>query len=201
MNRTAIPAHVKQLVLLEAGYKCANPVCRHILTLELHHIVWVKDGGSNDPDNLLALCPNCHSLHTQGHIPEKAIRTWKSLLLALNSTNHATADLLLLLAADEERIASPANVTESTDPNKIGLPFRFTGDGLPALSGLLASGLIRISKYYSGLNQWGGSMPSFEVRLTEKGKALVAAWRSGTGSVEDALAISSETSQATGSDV
>lgn len=192
MKRTAIPAHVKQLVLLEAGYKCANPVCRHILTLELHHIVWVKDGGGNDPDNLLALCPNCHSLHNGQHIPERAIRTWKSLLLALNSTNHATADLLLLLAADEERIASPSNISESTDASKIGLPFRFTGDGLPALSGLLTARLIRISKYHSGLSYWGPSMPSFEVQLTEKGKALLAAWRFGTGSVEDALAIEDE---------
>ena len=74
-----------------------NPTCRHILTLELHQIVWVKDGGANDPENLLALCPNCHSLHTQGHIPAYAIRTWKSLLLALNSANHVTADLLLML--------------------------------------------------------------------------------------------------------
>src|SRR5262245_29292537 len=102
-RRTRIPDTVRNLVLLEAGYKCANRTCRHILTLELHHIIWVKDSGKNDPENLLALCPNCHSLHTQGHIPTYAIRTWKSLLLALNSTNHATADLLLLLADDEER--------------------------------------------------------------------------------------------------
>ena len=182
MSRTSIPVHTKQLVLLEAGYKCANPTCRHILTLELHHIVWVKDGGENDPNNLLALCPNCHSLHTQHHIPEQAIRTWKSILLALNSANHATADLLLILSAEEQRLAT------AVDPTKTPPPFRFTGDGLPALSGLIASGLIEISKRYSGANAWGGSMPSFEVSLTNKGKSLVIAWREGTGNLETVLA-------------
>ena len=173
MSRTRITDSTRALVLLEAGYKCANPTCRHILTLELHHIVWVKDGGANDPANLLALCSNCHSLHTHRHIPATAIQTWKSLLVALNSANHGTADLLLVLAADEARTREPTTGTQ------FNLPFRFTGDGLPALAGLLTSGIIEISKHFSGVNTWGSSMPSFEVRLTDKGRALVAAWQAG----------------------
>ena len=165
---------MRQVVLLEAGYKCANPICRHILTLELHHIVWVKDGGENEPSNLLALCPNCHALHTKGHIPEHAIYTWKSMLVALNSADHASADLLLLLASEEERIAAAEN------PDEEPPPFRFTGDGLPALSGLIASGLIIVGKRFSGVNAWGSSMPSFEVTLTKAGRKLVDAWRKGT---------------------
>jgi HNH endonuclease len=179
MARTSIPDTTRTLVLLEAGYKCANPTCRHVLTLDLHHIVWVKDGGGNEPSNLLALCPNCHSLHTHGHIPAQAVRTWKSFLLALNSANHATADLLLVLAADEARLKS------APDSEKAAPPFRFTGDGLPALSGLLTSGIIEITRRFSGVNAWGSSMPSFEVRLTEKGRTLVAAWQSGQA-LEDA---------------
>src|SRR5690242_13197636 len=83
-NRKKLPSVTRQQVLMEAGYKCGNPTCRHILTLELHHMVWVKDGGGNEPSNLLALCPNCHALHTNGHIPETAIRHWKGMLVALN---------------------------------------------------------------------------------------------------------------------
>ncbi|MBN8473790.1 MAG: HNH endonuclease [Sulfuritalea sp.] len=135
--------------------------------------MWVKDGGQNDQSNLLALCPNCHSLHTYGHIPEEAIQTWKSLLVALNTANHGTADLLLVLASDEMR-------TRESKPGKLSLPFRFTGDGLPALAGLITSGIIQISKHYSGVNSWGSSMPSFEVELTEKGRTLVAAWQAGS---------------------
>ncbi len=173
MARKHVPDATKTLVLLEAGYKCANPSCRHILTLELHHIAWVKDGGGNEAENLLVLCPNCHSLHTNGHIPAQAIQTWKSLLVALNSANHGTADLLLVLADDEERTREP------TTGSKSNLPFRFTGDGLPALAGLLTSGIIEIAKHYSGGNVWGSSMPSFEIRITDNGRLLVEAWRSG----------------------
>jgi len=143
------------------------------LTLELHHIVWVKDDGGNDPSNLLALCPNCHSLHTHDHIPASAIRAWKSFLVALNSTNHGTVDLLLLLAEDESRFSGPET------PKGVMPRFRFTGDGLPVLAGLITSGLIEISNRYSGHNAWGGGMPSFEVMLTDKGKLFIQAWKSG----------------------
>lgn len=34
---------------------CGNPRCRHILTLELHHIVWVRDGGGNEASNTTVL--------------------------------------------------------------------------------------------------------------------------------------------------
>ncbi len=170
MGRKSIPSVTRDVVLLEAGYKCANPVCRHILTLELHHIVWVKQGGDNSPANLLALCPNCHSLHTAGHIPEAAIRTWKQLLVALNDANRATADLLLILYHEERRIE------DAEDPARLAPPFRFTGDGLPALAALITSGLLEISKRYLGAGMFGASMPSFNVRLTEKGRRFVEAW-------------------------
>ena len=163
----------KQLVLLEAGFKCANPRCRHIITLEVHHIVWVKDGGGNEPDNLLALCPNCHSLHTAGHIPQSAIRAWKSLLVSLNNPNRLSADLLLLLYDEQKRVESKPK-TEEQPP-----PFRFTGDGLGILSSPLVSGLVEIYSRYSGASYFGGGMPSFEVRVTDAGKRLVEAWLKG----------------------
>ena len=28
--------------------------------LETHHIVWLSNGGEENPDNTVALCPNCH---------------------------------------------------------------------------------------------------------------------------------------------
>ena len=75
----------KQEVLLEAGYKCGNPACRNILTIERHHLVWVRDGGTNEPGNLLALCAYCHDQHTHGYIPGQALNVWKGTLVALNS--------------------------------------------------------------------------------------------------------------------
>lgn len=181
-KRKKIPDALRQVVLMEAGYKCANPTCRHILTLELHHIIWVKDGGENTQDNLLALCPNCHSLHTQGYIPSDAIIAWKSLLVSLNNPNRATVDLLLVLYEEEKRIDFEAEL-EQSEP-----PFRFTGDGLTSLSGLITAGLVEISKRFTGSSWYGGGMPSFEVKLTDSGRKLVKAWRDGSSQgVADAL--------------
>lgn len=181
-KRSKVPETIQQVVLLEAGYKCANPTCRHVLTLELHHIVWVKDGGGNEPDNLLALCPNCHALHTKGHIPAQAILAWKSLLTSLGNPNRAAVDLLLVLAEEEER------VRREPDPARAPLPFRYTGDSLPALAPLLTSGLIEIRRRFSGANYFGGTHPSFEVALTERGRRLVVAWRAGSPEgIESAL--------------
>ena len=187
-KRTTIPPATRQIALLEAGYKCANPRCRHILTLELHHIIWVKEGGGNDPDNLVALCPNCHSLHTAGQIPADAIRCWKNLLVSLNNPSRASADILLVLHQEEQRLAT------STDQAQQPPPLRFTGDGLGMLSSLLVSGLVIISRRFSGASHFiGGGMPSFEVTLTPVGRQLVHAWLSGRPEAIASALSSSET--------
>lgn len=173
MTRKKIPPVVRDLILMEATYKCANPTCRHLLTLELHHMEQVCEGGGDEPENLLALCPNCHSLHHEGHIPKAAIRTWKSLLVSLNSSNRAAADLLLVLRKDEIRYDTAEDKT--FEPR----PFQFTGDGLPAIAGLITSGLLEISKRNHNVSAHSISMPSFEVRLTEKGKLFLEAWIQG----------------------
>ena len=94
-----------------------------------------------------------------------------------------TADLLLVLYHEELRIDAVE------DASKVEPPFRFTGDGLPALSGLITSGLLEISRRYLGAGTFGASMPSFNVRLTEKGRQFVQAWLHGDAQqVERALA-------------
>jgi hypothetical protein len=172
--------------LLEAAYRCGNPRCRHILTLELHHIIWVREGGANLPENLIALCPNCHSLHTAGHIPAEAVHAWKGLLISLNNPHRGAADLLLVLREEEERLEKEGY--EADRRSSVPPPFRFTGDGLGMLSGLITSGLVEIDRRFSGGSVWGGEMPSFTVRLTPRGRAMVDAWLKGAPSeIEAAL--------------
>jgi hypothetical protein len=73
-----------------------------MLTLEIHHIIAVKSGGRNEPDNLLALCPNCHSAFTRGKIPQAAIEVWKQMLLVVNTgLDRESLDLLLFLHRQE----------------------------------------------------------------------------------------------------
>lgn len=164
-TRRTIPTSVRDEVLREAGYKCANPVCRHILTLNLHHIVWVREGGGNEATNLIALCPNCHSLHTSGHISDAAIRHWKGMLHALNHAfNKESMDLLLFLRHE--------------DAQKMW----FSGDGVLKFAGLIASGLADFSQHcFTTIPSSTGPPLSstHKLKLTEKGKILVDAWLSG----------------------
>jgi HNH endonuclease len=156
---------VRQQVLMEAGYHCGNPTCRHILTLQLHHIVWVKDEGSNDPANLLALCPNCHSLHTIGEIPESAIRHWKYMLLALNHAfDRESLDLLLFLRAARER--------EGETEGRIG----YSADGLLRFARLIGAGLVDFGLH--SIN-YRARTRGYYVQLTESGELLVEAWIQG----------------------
>jgi hypothetical protein len=79
-RRSAISQAVRIQVLAQAGYMCGNPRCRNLLGIELHHIVWVRDGGPSALNNLIPLCALCHALHTRGEIDQKAIEQWKLIL-------------------------------------------------------------------------------------------------------------------------
>ena len=96
--RKKLPISIQRMVLHESGYKCSNPTCRTIITLDLHHLAYVSKGGKNEAENLLALCPNCHSLHHKRHIPQDSLRTWKMLQISLNEAfDKRSIDLLLTI--------------------------------------------------------------------------------------------------------
>lgn len=176
--RQKIPLSTKQQVLHEGGYKCANPTCRSILTLDIHHLDYVSEGGDNSPSNLLALCPNCHSLHHKGYIPIISLRTWKMLLLSLNEAFDKHS-INILLALDKVR-----NVIIS-------------GEGLLNCASLIASGLINVKWLGGDRNnsslQYLGMLPAhdnnpvkdtikegqYSIELSQKGHLLVSAWKNG----------------------
>jgi hypothetical protein len=123
-----VPLDVKRLVLHEAGYKCANPCCRYPLTLDIHHLYYVSEGGSNLAENLVPLCPNCHTEHHNGNIPTDSLRAWKMLLLALNEAfDRHSIDLLLTI-------------------DKVGYIDWISGDGVHTYAPLVASNLISIER-------------------------------------------------------
>jgi len=58
-----LPASVLRAILKKAGRdlsKCQN--CGFGAKKEIHHIVPLPRGGTNNPGNLAVLCPNCHAL-------------------------------------------------------------------------------------------------------------------------------------------
>ena len=63
-NDEEIPEEVRENVLRRDKHRCCN--CGNHLDVEVHHIQFRSDGGSNDPNNLLTLCPTCHaSVHRE----------------------------------------------------------------------------------------------------------------------------------------
>jgi hypothetical protein len=161
--RVKISPATKREVLLEAGYKCARPVCHNVIALQIHHMVYVSDGGSNDPSNLLPLCGYCHDMHHAHHFSAEAIRVWKGLLVALNQAfDRKSIDLLILLYKQFSGTS-------------------YTADGVLWFAGLIAAGLATFGMQQGGGSSLaGGGFPSVhQVVLTEKGKLLVEAWLSG----------------------
>ncbi|HBA89465.1 MAG TPA: hypothetical protein DCZ75_16210 [Geobacter sp.] len=161
--RKTIPVDIKTIILHECGYMCANPACRSIITLDIHHIVQVKDAGGNSADNLLALCPNCHALHHKGIIPKESIRAWKMIQLATSEAfDKASVNMLLLL----EKISR----------------LYVSGEGVLACASLVASGLIETTSTMSNIGgggRFGGGTLAYTLTISEKGKDFVSAWKSG----------------------
>ncbi len=156
-RRRTITQSLRIQVLTEAGYRCAVPTCRNILALDLHHIVPVAEDGPNALANLIALCPTCHALFTRGEISRDSIYMWKATLVALSHAfDFDTIDALLFL----------------NQPAASNL--RISGDGVLRFFRLIAGGLATF-----GLVMQNGPLLLYQVRLTDRGRMLVEAWKRG----------------------
>lgn len=160
--RKKVTVDIKQQVLHETGFQCANPNCRATLTLDIHHLVPVSDTGTNDPANLIALCPNCHSRYHRGPIPLESIRSWKMLAIALNEgLGRRSLDILLAL-------------------DKTG-PLMSDGTGALHVAPLIASGLVQVAPNPNrgGIMRSSQGLPAYVIELTERGRIVVTAWKQG----------------------
>lgn len=64
---------------MEAGHRCAIPVCRIPVTEIAHIRPWAKVK-RHEFENLIALCPNCHTLFDRGHIDRLSMLQYKANL-------------------------------------------------------------------------------------------------------------------------
>lgn len=78
-GRPAIPAELKRRVLMEAGHRCAIPTCRTV-PVELAHIEPYSEVRGHSFENLIALCPTCHTRYDSGGIDRLSMKGYKANL-------------------------------------------------------------------------------------------------------------------------
>lgn len=130
MSRRAIPEKVKKKIWQEANMRCAKCGESDVDTLEIHHIKAVQSGGTNDKENLLLLCSNCHSKITAGDISEAEVLRLKISLMAGTHTDKESSGTVVGITGD---------VTNSTVANKIEIKTQKKKIQLNPPSGTIAS--------------------------------------------------------------
>jgi hypothetical protein len=91
-------------VLVEAGHRCAIPTCKNT-PVEAAHIKAREAGGPDSFENLIALCPTCHTRYDAGGIDIIAMRTYKANLGLVHS-RYGDLEQRVLLAFAEAPNAS-----------------------------------------------------------------------------------------------
>lgn len=74
--------NLREYILHRDGHKCQNPNCTNKdknPILQLHHIVFVTNGGTDSPYNLITLCTKCHT--PKNH--KGFLKDWKPKLKGL----------------------------------------------------------------------------------------------------------------------
>lgn len=157
-SRPEIPRELERQVLMEAGHRCAIPTCRHPTT-EMAHIVPWAQVKEHKFENLIALCPNCHSRYDRKEIDRKAMLQYKANLSILNGRYGEIEQRLLKLFGD------------NPTADRTWLP-----GGLDILvMNLLQDGFLQLTGANSGVIMSG--IPSaVEYRLTATGREFVSRW-------------------------
>lgn len=160
IDRPAIPTKIKRDVLIEAGHRCAIPTCRQT-PIELAHIVPWSETKEHTADNLIALCPTCHTRYDRGDIDRKSMYRYKANLFLI-TTRYCDFEIRVL-----------QTFSDSTEMEEIKLP-----GGLDVmLEYLIKDGLLiekgHVAIYFNGV-------PSHKIyAITSKGRDFVSRWLSG----------------------
>jgi hypothetical protein len=158
VERKNLSLQTRTIVLTEAGYRCAVPRCRNVIAMDIHHIWEVSVGGGDDPENLIALCPYCHSLYHRGTISADSVYAWKAMLVAISRAFDLDAvDKLLFLSPLTKDFLI------------------VSGDGVLTFSRLIAAGLASVTQKANNNFQ----LVTYAINITEKGKLLIEAWKLG----------------------
>ncbi len=156
--RAKIPAEIQRQVKIEAGHRCAIPTCRQ-WPVVLAHITPYKTVKDHTFENLIALCPTCHSrFDNSKEIDRKSMIIYKANLGIINSR----------FMELEKRLLKSLNKNEK-------LPI--SGAMAWIFSRLKEDNLI-IVVGKSGITM-SGIEAHYIVKLTDSGRNLVAKWLGG----------------------
>lgn len=75
MGRVPVPQKIRDFLLIASKHQCS--ICQ-AHTIEVHHIIAVSDGGTNDLENLMVICPNHHTEYHQGRFTIDQMRTYRT---------------------------------------------------------------------------------------------------------------------------
>ena len=159
-ERPAIPTKIKRAVLVEAGHRCAIPTCRQT-PVELAHIIPWSKVKEHAFENLIALCPTCHTRFDRGDIDKLSIEQYKSNLALINDRYN---DLEI-------------RILESFHTNQAQTEVKLPGGMNLMVAYLLKDGLLsktgEVAIYFNGV-------PSHEIySITEQGKQFIENWVAG----------------------
>jgi hypothetical protein len=154
-QRPPIPAALERLLLVECGHRCAIPTCRQH-PVELAHIIPWAQVKVHKFENLIALCPTCHTRYDNGEIDRQSMRTYKLNLLLVHSRY---GDL-------EQRLIRMLVKDRTTDE------FWWFADMQILLPYLLDDGLIQDT---GKMRKQGGLVQKL-YKLTKNGQMYVAQW-------------------------
>ena len=72
----AILKAARDKLLVDARHRCT--ICAE-KCFEIHHIIEQAEGGTDDIENLIVLCPNCHQhrYHRSGEFTRDQLRLYK----------------------------------------------------------------------------------------------------------------------------
>jgi hypothetical protein len=124
----------------------------------MHHIYQVRDGGGDDPANLIALCPMCHAMYHRGEILGESIYAYKAMLVAISRAFDLDAvDKLLFLEQKPKDFLV------------------VSGDGVLHFARLVAAGLANVEMKANNNFQ----LLTYAINISPKGRAIIEAWRIG----------------------
>ncbi|WP_267893896.1 HNH endonuclease [Streptomyces sp. CB00316] len=184
-DRPDIPTALKRTVLVEAGHRCAIPTCRQT-PVELAHITPWSKTKEHTFDNLIALCPTCHTRFDRGDIDRKAMLQYKLNLEVLNGrytdVERQVLKVYARILGDNARRMASVGFPSVISTMRSSLSARSTfalGDiaihrGMAwLLMNLIDDGIVEVLKEVPDLGELPAEKPDGVVALTVKGMELI----------------------------